>query len=72
MNALIPLVFSFKKRGKSYDEIQKWFNISDDLMPDVIGIVNKKIKNFDSIGSDVYNLKRGKTYGNKRCVLDSK
>lgn len=66
MNALIPLVFSFKKRGKSYDEIQKWFNISDDLMPDVIGIVNKKIKNFDSIGSDVYNMKRGKRYDYKK------
>lgn len=66
MNALIPLVFSFKKRGKSYDEIQKWFNISDDLMPDVIRIVNKKIKNFDSIGSDVYNMKRGKKYDYKR------
>lgn len=66
MNVLIPLVFSFKKRGKTYDEIQKWFNISDDIMPDIIKIVNKKIKDFDSIGSDIYNIKRGKKYDYKR------
>lgn len=66
MNVLIPLVFSFKIRGKTYDEIQKWFNISDDIMPDIIKIVNKKIKDFDSIGSDVYNIKRGKKYDYKR------
>lgn len=66
MDILIPLVFSFKRRGKTYDEIQKWFNIPDTLMPDIIRIVNKKMDEFNSIGSEVSQMKRGRRYDYNR------